>query len=220
MNLTARNSVINVFMCPSDGFASPATNFNSYLASQGTTAQGNPSASTGMFSSKMAYSLATITDGSMNTIAYSEKLVGVPNKTLYRGNGVNGTSVTGPYDAEQSPAVVLSDLQQCTTAFKSGSNIKTNEGQYWIVGSEVYTMFTTIVTPNSTQYPWGSCRNGCAGCSPDSSQYINASSNHSGGVNVLMGDGSVHFTKNSVSQYVWWSLGTASNGEVISADAY
>ncbi len=46
------------------------------------------------------------------------------------------------------------------------------------------------------------------------------SSFHSGGANMLMGDGSVKFLKNSVSKQVIWALGTISYGEVISADAY
>lgn len=37
-----------------------------------------------------------------------------------------------------------------------------------------------------------------------------ATSAHEGGVNVLLCDGAVRFISNSVSQAVWWSLGTAS----------
>jgi prepilin-type processing-associated H-X9-DG protein len=33
-------------------------------------------------------------------------------------------------------------------------------------------------------------------------------SNHTGGVNLLLGDGSVHFVKNSVALNVWRALGT------------
>ena len=35
-----------------------------------------------------------------------------------------------------------------------------------------------------------------------------------------MMDGSVRAIKNSVSQTVWWALGTMAGGEVISADSY
>ena len=46
------------------------------------------------------------------------------------------------------------------------------------------------------------------------------SSRHPGGVNMLIGDGSVHFIKNSVSVQTWRALGTRNGGEVVSADAY
>ncbi|MDG3005342.1 DUF1559 domain-containing protein [Paludisphaera mucosa] len=46
------------------------------------------------------------------------------------------------------------------------------------------------------------------------------SSKHSGGVNMLMGDGSVRFIKNSISPYTWWSAATMAGGEIISADAF
>ena len=43
---------------------------------------------------------------------------------------------------------------------------------------------------------------------------------HSGGVNALFADGSVHFIKNSVNPYTWRALGTIAGGEVISGDSY
>ena len=46
------------------------------------------------------------------------------------------------------------------------------------------------------------------------------SSNHPGGVNVLMGDASGRFIKNTVDVQTWRNLGTRNGGEVISADAY
>ncbi len=49
---------------------------------------------------------------------------------------------------------------------------------------------------------------------------INSGSYHPGGVNVLMGDGSVHFVKDSINGPTWRGLGTVSGGEVIGSDAY
>jgi prepilin-type N-terminal cleavage/methylation domain-containing protein/prepilin-type processing-associated H-X9-DG protein len=46
------------------------------------------------------------------------------------------------------------------------------------------------------------------------------SSFHAGGVNMLFGDGSVHFIRNAVNPTVWWGLQTIAGGEAISADAY
>lgn len=50
--------------------------------------------------------------------------------------------------------------------------------------------------------------------------YTTATSNHSGGVNVTMADGSVRFVKNSISWNTWWALGTKAGGEVVSSDSY
>jgi prepilin-type processing-associated H-X9-DG protein len=92
-------------------------------------------------------------------------------------------------------------------------------GIFWEVGSLGMTMFNTIVPPNSTQYLWGDCRF-TGGGYPNDATFANTSSNHPGGVNVLMADGSVRFVKNTINQATWWALGTRANGEVISADTY
>ena len=49
---------------------------------------------------------------------------------------------------------------------------------------------------------------------------ITARSYHPGGVNVLMGDGSVRFIKDTINGATWRGLGTVNGGEVLSADAY
>lgn len=43
---------------------------------------------------------------------------------------------------------------------------------------------------------------------------------HVGGVNALLGDGSVHFIKNSTQGEIWRALGTVSGREIVSADQY
>jgi prepilin-type processing-associated H-X9-DG protein len=45
-----------------------------------------------------------------------------------------------------------------------------------------------------------------------------ARSRHTGGVNLLLGDGSVHFVSQAVSLPVWRALATRSGGEVIGGD--
>jgi prepilin-type N-terminal cleavage/methylation domain-containing protein/prepilin-type processing-associated H-X9-DG protein len=43
---------------------------------------------------------------------------------------------------------------------------------------------------------------------------------HPGGANVLLGDGSVRFVKDSINQRTWAALATCAKGEVIGADGY
>jgi prepilin-type processing-associated H-X9-DG protein len=81
-------------------------------------------------------------------------------------------------------------------------------------------MFQTVVPPNSTTYPWNTCRQDCAGCGVDSSHIVNSTSYHPGGCNVLFCDGSVKFIKSSLNMPVWWALGTINGAEVVSSDAY
>jgi prepilin-type processing-associated H-X9-DG protein len=47
---------------------------------------------------------------------------------------------------------------------------------------------------------------------------ITSRSYHPGGVNVLMGDASVRFIKNSVNYQTWRAPGTIAGAEVVSAD--
>ena len=70
-------------------------------------------------------------------------------------------------------------------------------------GQPGFTMFNTIVPPNSTQYPWNGCSfigSGTGGVpgwpnAANGLNFANASSKHPGGANVMFGDGSVKFIK-------------------------
>ncbi len=88
-------------------------------------------------------------------------------------------------------------------------------------GAANMALFNTVVTPNSQVYPWSWCTDW-----PDGTNEIEISwpraafATISGGVNVLLADGSVRFIKNSISQATWFALGTRANGEVISSNSY
>jgi prepilin-type processing-associated H-X9-DG protein len=78
-----------------------------------------------------------------------------------------------------------------------------------------------VLTPNSTKAPFSACRMDCsAGCGADFGHLFSSSSNHPGGINALMADGSVKFIKSSVADQTWWALATKDGGEVLSSDAY
>jgi len=83
------------------------------------------------------------------------------------------------------------------------------------------TMFMTLNTPNSgtdvspycdgSRYPSNPpCTNANAGFAHKA-----ARSRHSGGVNVLFADGSIHFVSNNVALATWRALGTMNGGEVV-----
>jgi prepilin-type N-terminal cleavage/methylation domain-containing protein/prepilin-type processing-associated H-X9-DG protein len=255
-NATASNTKIASFLCPSDGRAGTQY-INNYYASEGTTTMAasdsssiaNPTSPScggtpapGLFYYAIAYGIQNITDGSSNTVAYSEALVGTGNANRVNfADGVNiasgggatnsGTGVpdvwqTIPLGQTPPGAVTGATLNQCSTSFAVATNnngLSSNRGEYWAWGAEAQSLFNTIVPPSSTQYPWSTCRFGCQTCgfvSSDHSNISNANSNHPGGANVLMADGHVQFIKSSLSIQVWWSLGTKANGEIVSSDAY
>jgi prepilin-type N-terminal cleavage/methylation domain-containing protein/prepilin-type processing-associated H-X9-DG protein len=187
--------------------------------------------STGLFVYYNANGIQTITDGTSNTIAYSESLVGDNQnpQVAHRNNSITGVTaaVTGAVadaSAVSYQTVLTPALQACTNSYQAAAgtlvNVSAGNGVRWGHGSVGISLFNTIVTPNSKTAPWNSCRSTCGGCSPDESNFSNAQSNHPGGVNTLFADGSVRFIKDSINPQTWMALGTKANGEVISSDSY
>jgi len=244
---TAYNTSIPGFLCPSDAYNGPKLGYiNNYYASIGTTVgvvQTYGQNSTGMFSYQQSYGIRDVTDGTSNTIAFAEALVGNGlgqgrggGPQTYRGNGVAGACYAWNYDVSQVANTYLQTvLPQCNAEWASiaanGSNstatLGVNRGQYWAWGAEAMSLFNTIVPPSSNQYQWSFCRSGCAGCCSgnpcalaDHSEIANCNSSHPGGANITFGDGHVQFVKSSIGIQTWWALGTRSNGEVISSDSY
>jgi prepilin-type processing-associated H-X9-DG protein len=239
VNTTVFRTNLSTFMCPSDGLWARNICNNNYYGSLGTTTVTWIDGSTGIFAHKQTYGINTVTDGTSNTIAFSEALVGdesSPNVPVpYRGslalpNGVNMVGFdpnlgpnSGYYDANTSLANVLADLQTCSTNFVLGNPAipsDQDKGFTWTTGSPGIGLLQTIVPPNSDKWKWSACRFGCPGCGADYGQYTNVSSNHPGGANVAMADGSARFFKSSIAMKTWWALGTKGNGEVVSSDSY
>jgi prepilin-type N-terminal cleavage/methylation domain-containing protein/prepilin-type processing-associated H-X9-DG protein len=262
-NGTSWTTVINAYLCPSDGNAGPGRpgngtgtpNTNSYRACLGTTTDYNvygptwctpqpdpfnimgcgvyyttQARSTGMFCYWLSYGIRDCTDGTSNTVAYSESLCGEPsNSPRLRNNsatGAGGATGARAYDASifllnaGSMATLNNAINQCTTTYLSGNGNSNVNGNRWGWGAMTMSMFNTVITPNAKMANWNSCRDNCGGCGPDDSLFSNAQSNHSGGVNVLFSDGSVRFVKDSVSQITWMQIGTKANNEVVDANSF
>jgi prepilin-type N-terminal cleavage/methylation domain-containing protein/prepilin-type processing-associated H-X9-DG protein len=253
-NRTVYNTRIGSFLCPSDGLAG-VQNINSYYGSIGTSTIQYPvgGLTTGVFQvydpttvSCQSVTLASISDGTSNTIAFGEGLVGDYSKNSnYRGNGMAGATdvplvsqsggssspgIAGN-NSESNPAAVLQALQNCNSFWQGSALatcqgytaccVKQYDGQLWALGERGYTLFNTIVPPNAKQYPWHNCRlTSCLPCAPEGSSFINASSNHPGGCNFAFADGSVRFLKDSTSMLTYQALGTRNGGEVVSSDSY
>jgi prepilin-type N-terminal cleavage/methylation domain-containing protein/prepilin-type processing-associated H-X9-DG protein len=234
--LTAINFVIASFLCPSD---SSGVGRNNYMASNGTNfdwwsqrTAGGPTIAAGplvrTYSNEPASSLEKITDGTSNTMAFSERLrgdgnpgtwspgdiiVNVPINTLFNlATGCNYTMQLPPCQQNLPTAI-----QQCETYYQANPTTSTFDyaGYYWASANYNQTIFNVILTPNSkakdcSPYPTYAIAYGL----------ITARSRHPGGVNVLMADGSGRFVKDSINPQIWYAIASRSGGEIVSADAF
>jgi prepilin-type N-terminal cleavage/methylation domain-containing protein/prepilin-type processing-associated H-X9-DG protein len=254
INSTVSFAVVSVFVCPSDGVSPDRGNsvqfnnnftaasgsdslLNNYMASVGPDAL-YPSWATsshdtpGVFTAAgRSYGVQNITDGTSNTIAFGETLVGDRSIELvkWRDGPVSSAAFAGggPFqDVSGQYQAVLADLNTCQTAFQSNPNPDVNsgilnlKGSVWAWDQGGFSLFNTIVPPNSTQYTYAWCQLGTTSWSAADGNYENTSSNHPGGCNFLMCDGSVRFLKSSINIRTYWALGTKSGGEIISSDSY
>jgi prepilin-type N-terminal cleavage/methylation domain-containing protein len=243
VNQTAQNAQINSLICPSDPNAGKpdnnnTTNTTNYYACVGTTTWwgliGNVAPyqnigvatanipSTGMFTWLAPYGLRDCTDGSTNTVAFSEAAVGTqserPRQRLLGLQNVQIPYTSMLMDASSAPLVTRAAIQMCSDAWNSTGTgfIDQQRGENWAHGSMAMAMFNTVVTPNAFNDTWTHCGRNAS----SRAVFSNADSYHPGGVNTLMSDGSCRFIKDSINQLTWWALGTRANGEVVSSDSY
>jgi prepilin-type N-terminal cleavage/methylation domain-containing protein/prepilin-type processing-associated H-X9-DG protein len=244
INQTVDFTQINGYLCPSDPNSTAATDGdngvlthanNCYFGSVGATTdlrnalpRTAPSfatvPTTGLFAFQQSKTIAAITDGTSNTIAFAESTVGLPSTAA--GQKLIGMAylTTLPAtavvtNAFSNQAGVMGGIQACSTAYanpSSGWSVDAQRGDSWQQGAMCMTLFNTIVPPNGQASNWAYCSNSSGAVS----NFSNADSYHPGGVNTLMADGSCRFIKNSISLMSWWALGTIAGGEVISSDSY
>jgi prepilin-type N-terminal cleavage/methylation domain-containing protein/prepilin-type processing-associated H-X9-DG protein len=167
--------------------------------------------------------IASFTDGTSNTAAYSEwiRADGLQPRGVGWGaqNGKDGLgqiySFNNPTNADTYAGQMNMDLlisQQCDQSARS--QIYTWKGDWWLNDKFSY---SHTQTPNRR-----SCWYNDVGGRPWSgaASVVAASSRHPGGVNTAFCDGSVKFIKSSISNPTWVALGTRNGGEIVSADAY
>ena len=187
------------FICPSDPGAieTPAGGWdlghNSYVGCGGDRAEhySEPNQSKrGIFSGHVRWrKLADVTDGLSNTVAIGEVCVATGANNV-KGSIAVGWGVGNDQNAALStmiPANCLAKLGADETL--TGSVDNTMLGRRWADGVAAFSAFYTVLPPNAP-----SCREG--------NDYIwvlnTASSQHPGGANVAMGDGSVRFVTETI----------------------
>ncbi len=243
-NSTVVITKLNVFICPSAptiGWVStdgaPVSSFlatgNNYFASYGSTIEwqagmtGGPP--NGLFQvTGGQFGLRDITDGSSNTIAFGEWKTGtgnlgtitVPQDIVFLGSAPSGTGRSNA-GTEIMPAMSALGFPAWLNSCLAGVTVRTNTftpvlGEAWAVGLCGYSMGSTLLPPNP-KFP--NCSAGGSNTFQAAGMF-NMSSFHPGGANVLLGDGSVRFIKDSTAQTVIWALGSRAQGEVIDANSF
>ena len=229
MNTTVYLTSVTTYLCPSDTGSSVFKYGSNYGASIGPQFRSDSPSSNGngtgagMFANKTVFGIRDCIDGTSNTIAFGESLIG-DNSTGSR-NGAemyncqpwpSGSTPSGS-KADQLMPSGLTYLNQyiviCNALRPATVNQANDANAYWAAGRMIQgPIINELLTPNS---PNQDCY-----CYAQWDGLKTCRSRHPGGVNVLMADGSVKFIKNTVNQVTWWALGSKAGGEVISADAY
>ena len=199
---------IPTFICPSEienklqGSLFPAN----YGANAGQWFVFNPTNGTvgdGVFLPNQAMKMSALRDGSSNTLGFSEVKAAQP---VYR-DGLTPNTAGAAIPANQGALGIAGTL---------GSVGHTG----WAVGQTHQTGFTSVFTPNqkvlsgTTDYDLISSREGIS-ITNLTYAAVTSRSYHTGGVNVLMMDGSGRFVSTNIGLATWRALSTRAGNEVI-----
>ncbi len=190
---------VKIFHCPSDKEAIPGSRYagTNYVGCTGTglVNQGWLADADGVFRQERAYKIVDISDGSSNTVAFSETI---------KGGGPAASSDVCEY-YKQVPLAFFPPYLTTGGCDSSTTWIGTR-GERWTAGRYGDQLYNHFFTPNSAS---PDCINTVGGAG-----WTAARSRHTGGVNILLCDGSVRFVQNSVALNVWRAASTIMGGEV------
>jgi len=213
---------IPVLLCPSDGQSPIFENHSSvagqafagtnYVVCTGSGVDTNydtRAATDGMFWWGSAAGFRDMLDGSSNTLVLSETLLGLGTDSSgtqpqdrrrqmaqYGGGGMGGAGEGFTSAPGHNPDLAVAAAVSQWNGFRAGA---------WIWGREHTSSFNTYATPNF-KVP-DVMRNGFG--------WFAARSQHPGGAQATLGDGSVRFVADTVDLATWRALGTKAGREVL-----
>jgi prepilin-type processing-associated H-X9-DG protein len=222
---------------------------NNYFASTGSTLMYRADLAyipNGIFmvygNSGVVIGIRDVLDGTSNTIAFGEWRGGDYNDFQYSIQDVAGSTNTGAFPPPPSGGTNSRDmatpfanmpmggssltpfLQACAQCWQAGNcpSHGTNGqfsfiGRLWAESTYAHGLGNVVVPPNS---PYPNCQIENGDSDTDSAGVYGLSSNHSGGANVALADGSVRFIKASINWNTLWALGSRGQNEVIDASSY
>lgn len=161
-----------------------------------------------------------ISDGLSNTVTFSERLVHAQGSTDVK----RGISCYQPHDGEARPALCQVNAYDPNDRKRIQNPAHLWSGHIWSNGRAADAWFNCALPPNSVSCVAGSFNVHEWGVFPPTS-------NHTGGVQVLLGDGSVHFVSDTINTGtltdaqvtsgpspwgVWGAMGTINGGDTAS----
>lgn len=192
-NFAPTQTWINVFVCPSDAQSKRVPPLNggmtpcSYKCNRGDQWLGwDWHESRGVFGrgDKILVSFASVTDGSSNTIAVAEAIIGVQGS---RKVGEAFANDVGAYNSAP-PSLCLNQVGPNREFTGNIQGPGWLIGWRWADGRTPYTTFQPMLPPNGP-----SCGNNA-----EDWALVTASSRHPGGANVLFLDGAVRFISETI----------------------
>jgi prepilin-type N-terminal cleavage/methylation domain-containing protein len=197
---------VPTFICPSDSGRRLNQNFGptNYQFNAGTgLSGGTPMDTDGIFYVNSKLRFADILDGTSNTIAVSESLLGEPGiANMDVQTGYRFTFSAPLTDAGCEASIVWNYTEPRGFSWANGEYRNGLYNHYLLPNSAIPDCigvflgggFRTIYTP----YGWKAAR-----------------SRHAGGVNAMRADGSIAFLSDSIDAAVWSSISTRAGGEII-----
>jgi prepilin-type N-terminal cleavage/methylation domain-containing protein/prepilin-type processing-associated H-X9-DG protein len=216
-NDTARSIEISTYVCPSDRASIPSassvgnaySNYRACAGSDWTSDETND----GVFPEIKFTQIKEIFDGTSNTVLYSERCLGDgdTNQVDQRSDLFRIARSNRTREAVYQACVAI---QAGTPVTLGVTNQSSDAGRQWLNGQMYTTRYTHVMPPNSLSCarPTG---NGAMGSSINNQGgAMTATSRHSGGVNIAMADGSVHFVSDSIDLGIWRGLATINGREL------
>jgi prepilin-type N-terminal cleavage/methylation domain-containing protein/prepilin-type processing-associated H-X9-DG protein len=199
---------IPTFLCPSDlqrgtiaGAGLQSKGASNYMASAGSVA--DASIGDGLFYQNSKLRITDISDGTSNTVALSESILGSTALGSLRGD------VRLEYeDVNNLPLSACNEDPTNLTGYQGTRRYDRNF--MWADGAYNAGMYNHLRQPNDRRMD----------CVQHNTPGLKAARSwHSGGgVNVCLGDGSVRFVRDTISPQTWIAVGTRNGGEVIGND--
>ena len=206
-NTTAMAVQVSGFLCPSDAAPAPLDGSGpanyTFCAGSGSNG-GEATGADGTFILGPSIGIADILDGTSNTVAASESLLGIAGPSYTQ---TSPTPVPSP-QARAMAHIASAPLTDAVCA-AAGKGWLLNKGAAWFDGNYLNTLYNHYLAPNSR--------------APDCITYHNpgwkaARSFHPGGVNMAFADGHVQFVKDTAGLPIWRAIASRNGAEIAACD--